>query len=119
MKHLLFLALLFALCTTSFSQVSFGKTEKINNQWQFNLGDIKDAEKVDFNAEKWRTLDLPHDWTIEETLSPVFASCTGYLPGGIGWYRKSILIPADKKGEKLFVYFEGVYNRSEVFINGV
>jgi beta-galactosidase len=119
MKHLLFLALLFALSTTSFSQVSFGKAEKINNQWQFNLGNIKDAEKVDFNAEKWRTLDLPHDWTIEETLSPDLASCTGYLPGGLGWYRKSILIPADKKGEKIFVYFEGVYNRSEVFINGV
>ena len=51
-------------------------------------------------------------------LSPTLASCTGFLPGGIGWYRKTIDIPADKQGEKVYLYFEGVYNRSEVFLNG-
>ena len=38
--------------------------------------------------------------------------------GGIGWYRKTIDIPADKQGQKVYLYFEGVYNRSEVFLNG-
>ncbi len=100
------------------AQVSFGKPEKINNGWQFYLGDVPNAQAIDFDAGKWRTLDLPHDWSVEGTLSPGLASCTGYLPGGIGWYRKTIDIPQSKPGDKVYLYFEGVYNRSEVFING-
>ncbi|MDR1153663.1 MAG: DUF4982 domain-containing protein [Bacteroidales bacterium] len=101
-----------------FAQVSFGKPEKINDGWQFHLGDVPNAQAVDFDAGKWRTLDLPHDWSVEGTLSPSLASCTGYLPGGIGWYRKTVDIPQGKPGDRVYLYFEGVYNRSEVFING-
>jgi len=71
-----------------------------------------------YDDSKWKTTDLPHDWSIKGQLSPTLASATGFLPGGIGWYRKAIDIPSDKKGQKVFLYFEGVYNRSEVFING-
>lgn len=42
----------------------------------------------------------------------------GYLPGGTGWYKKKLKIADELKGKKLYVYFEGVYNRSEVYING-
>ena len=100
------------------AQVSFGKPVIINDGWQFILGDIPDAQAVDFNASRWRTLDLPHDWSIEGTLSPGLSSCTGYLPGGIGWYRKTLNIPPLNAGEKVYLYFEGVYSRSEVFVNG-
>ena len=102
----------------TFAQVSFGISEKINDQWQFTLGDPENVQDVDFNTSEWRTLDLPHDWSIEGTLSPSLASCTGYLPGGIGWYRKTIDIPCEKQGDRIYLYFEGVYNRSEVFVNG-
>ena len=111
-------ALLFSAQTVLQAQVSFGKSEKINDNWQFNSGDEKNAQAIDFDASRWRTLDLPHDWSVEGTLSPSLASCTGFLPGGIGWYRKTLDIPAGKKGEKVFIYFEGVYNHSEVFVNG-
>jgi len=118
--NLIFLLILFfAVQVTLQAQVSFGRSEKINDNWQFKLGDEKNAQLPDFDASRWRTLDLPHDWSVEGTLSPSLASCTGYLPGGIGWYRKTIDIPVEKKGEKVFIYFEGVYNYSEVFINGV
>jgi hypothetical protein len=100
------------------AQVSFGKSEKINNGWQFNLGDIPDAQATDFNADKWLTLNLPHDWSVEGILSPDLASCTGYLPGGIGWYRKIVNMPKGKPDDRVYLYFEGVYSRSEVFVNG-
>ena len=99
-------------------QASFGKAELINDGWLFRLKDEADAYKSDFKDNSWRKLDLPHDWSVEGTLSPTLASCTGYLPGGIAWYRKKLEIPADLNGKKLFVYFEGVYNRSTVYING-
>lgn len=99
-------------------QASFGKAELINDGWLFRLKDEADAYKPDFKDNSWRKIDLPHDWSIEGTLSPTLASCTGYLPGGIAWYRKKLEIPAELKGKKVFIYFEGVYNRSTVYLNG-
>lgn len=100
------------------AQVSFGKPEKINENWKFALQDIENAKNTDFNDSRWQKIDLPHDWSVKGQLSPTLASCTGYLPGGIGWYRKSINIPIEKQNEKVYLYFEGVYNRSDVYING-
>jgi len=115
---LLFVLAAFLLPTGVYAQVSFGKPEKINENWMFRLGDVSGAQKVDFNTAQWRTVDLPHDWSIEGTPSPSLASSTGYFPGGIGWYRKTIEIPKGNPGDKVYLYFEGVYNRSEVFVNG-
>ena len=98
------------------AQVSFGTPEKINEGWLFQLGDVEDFRTVD--RTRWRPINLPHDWSVKGQLSPTLASCTGYLPGGIGWYHKTLHIPESKKGEKVYLYFEGVYNRSEVFLNG-
>ena len=107
-----------SLSVTVSAQVSFGKPEKINDGWQFYLGDVPGAQAVDFDASRWRTLNLPHDWSVEGTLSPSLYSCTGYLPGGIGWYRKTLNVPLRNPNDKVYIYFEGVYNRSEVFVNG-
>lgn len=100
------------------AQVSFGTPEKINDNWKFLLNDVQDGQSITLNDSKWQSVSLPHDWSVNGQLSPTLASCTGYLPGGIGWYRKIIDIPANKQGQKVYLYFEGVYNRSEVFLNG-
>ncbi len=114
----LFLGILLCMPLIVNGQASFGKAELINDGWLFRLKDEADAYKTDFKDSSWRKLDLPHDWSIEGTLSPTLASCTGYLPGGIAWYRKKLEIPAEFNGKKVFIYFEGVYNRSTVYING-
>jgi len=106
------------MATTIQAKPQFGKAELFNTNWRFNLSDVKEAAAPEFNDSKWSVLDLPHDWSVKGTLSPDKASCTGYLPGGIGWYRKSFTVPGSEKGNKVFIYFEGVYNHSEVFING-
>ena len=93
------------------AQVSFGSSEKFNDGWQFVLS----AKEPDSKAQ-WRKVTLPHDWSIEATPSRELASCTGYLPGGIGWYKKAFTVVDTH--ECHFIYFEGVYNRSEVFLNG-
>lgn len=115
----LFLAVLLSYLSLSlFGQVSFGQPEKINDGWKFTLNDVKDGQNTSLDDKRWKSVDLPHDWSVKGQLSPTLASATGYLPGGIGWYRKTLDIPKDKQGEKVYLYFEGVYNRSEVFING-
>lgn len=118
-KWVVLLGLFLAMLTTNVdAQVSFGKSELINDGWKFSLNNPKDAHEAKFNDSHWRAVNLPHDWSVGEQLSPTLASCTGYLPGGIGWYRKNIDVPSVDDGKKIFLYFEGVYNRSEVFVNG-
>lgn len=99
-------------------QVGFGHAEKFGGGWKFHLGDEKDAFMQEYADSAWRQLSLPHDWSIEGTYSPDLASGTGYLPGGIGWYRKHFDHKIEDGNEKLYIYFEGVYNRSDVYING-
>lgn len=96
----------------------FGRSEKINDHWFFNLGDVQYGGRETVDCSEWPVVDLPHDWTVEQNASPELASCTGYLPGGIAWYRKNLEVPAAEEGNQVYIYFEGVYNNSEVFING-
>ena len=96
----------------------FGERQLLNDNWSFQQGDLKYGGREFLDHSNWRKLDLPHDWSVEGTASQELSSCTGYLPGGIAWYRKDLDIPASRDGQKVYVYFEGVYNKSEVFING-
>jgi hypothetical protein len=107
-----------ALAGPCFGQASFGKPEKINAGWKFVMGDIENAVGIDFDDKLWQTVDLPHDWSVKGCHDPSYPSCMGYLPAGIGLYRKHIEVPESYKGERLYIYFEGVYNRSEVWLNG-
>mgnify|MGYP000505971156 FL=1 len=120
MKNAIFtLAVLMTVLLTGLpaqAQVSFGNATKFNENWLFRLTDDSTIVNPAFNDSEWRKLRLPHDWSIEGQLSPSLASCTGYLPGGIGWYRKHFKITDN--APRHYIYFEGVYNRSEVYLNG-
>jgi beta-galactosidase len=120
MKRLLFLvaATFLFFIPSVLAKPQFGKAELFNNNWRFKLSDVKNGADIHLDDSGWRLLNLPHDWTIEGVYSPDRASCSGYLTGGIGWYRKNFTIPASEKDKKIYIYFEGVYNHSEVFING-
>lgn len=100
------------------AQLGFGKAVQINADWSFHLGDLKDANLPEFNTRNWKSVNLPYDWSVKGPLSPSLASATGYLPGGIGWYRKKLLVNNQSADDKVYLYFEGIYNRSEVYING-
>lgn len=118
MKNKAFFIILLGLlvCTVVQAQVSFGEAKKFNENWLFSLSDDSLSTSVSYDDSKWRKLDLPHDWSVEGQLSPSLASCTGYLPGGIGWYRKHFQVT--DKAARHYIYFEGAYNRSEVYLNG-
>jgi beta-galactosidase len=100
------------------SQTSGRVDENFNFGWKFHKGDIQGGEKIVFDDSSWRNVDLPHDWSIEGPFSKENYSCTAYLPGGIGWYRKSFRTERNISGRKYSIYFGGVYNNSEVWING-
>jgi len=94
--------------------------ESFDFGWKFRKGDFPGAEVPEFSDADWRTLDLPHDWSIEGPFDEKEPSsfCGAYLPTGIGWYRKRFRLPDPYKAKKLTIEFDGVYQLSEVWING-
>ncbi len=95
-------------------------TIDFNNDWKFFLGNDSNAINPNYNDAAWRQLRLPHDWSIEGNFSEKNAATTqgGALPGGIGWYRKTFVLPAAAANKNTRVEFDGVYRNSEVWING-
>jgi beta-galactosidase len=91
-----------------------------NDNWKFTLKNATGAEQIGFNDANWRSLSLPHDWSIELPFDKESPTGTGggALRGGTGWYRKTFTLPALDKSKKVFIEFDGVYMNSEVFING-
>ena len=99
-----------------------------DNNWKFFLGDADDAKNISFNDASWRSLILPHDWSIEDlpnqsdsvigpfTSKSIGATATGYTVGGIGWYRKHFTLN-NITNKKITIYFDGVYMNSDVWIN--
>ena len=116
-KLLLYITVLLIVSAIQ-AKPQFGRDVLFNDNWRFKLSDVKDGAFMSLNDSGWMKLNLPHDWTVKSVYSPDKASSTGYLTGGIGWYRKTFSVSASEKGNKVFIYFEGVYNHSEVFING-
>lgn len=88
--------------------------------WKFSQTDTAGADKTSFNDNKWRVLDLPHDWSIESEFiqNAPTSGGGGYLPTGIGWYRKHFSLPKSVIKKDMWVEFDGVYQNSDVWING-
>jgi beta-galactosidase len=121
------------------------REQLFDSGWSFFRGDVSGAEKPDFNDSGWRGVDLPHDWSIED-LTPAAGAmgegsiwvggntptrigpfdvalsagqeATGWVVGGIGWYRKRFRLAQTVSRGQAEIRFDGVYMNSEVWING-
>lgn len=86
--------------------------ESINETWKHFTGDLVDAENVDFNDKSWQTVNLPHTWNA------VDAYTEKKYYRGVGWYHKNINLTQKYIGKKLFIHFEGVFLKADVYVNG-
>ncbi len=114
MKPLLTLSLLL-LCFAAKGQVS---STLFDFGWKFTEQDVPEAQTPAYNDTSWQKVDLPHDWDICHApyAEAPMGNGGGYYPGGIGWYRKSFKTPAN--GQLVKLHFEGVYQKSQVYVNG-
>ena len=122
MQKATYASILLILLALSTNSIGFAQpvrqTNSFNDGWKFHKGDMPDGFNPTLNDADWKPLDLPHDWSIEGPFEEQWASATGYLPGGIGWYRKAFELAPSMRSKKIFLYFDGVYKNSEVWING-
>ncbi|MBP6180844.1 sugar-binding domain-containing protein [Flavobacterium sp.] len=110
--------LLLVACASTKKQVRI--VEDFNKNWNFKLGDYPTVIQSNFNTADWRTLQLPHDWSIEGAFNKdnPTKQAQAFLPAGMGWYRKTFTLPEDWKNKTVSIEFDGVFKNSEVFING-
>ena len=95
-------------------------TLPFDSGWRFLKADAPGAAQPEFADTAWRTVTLPHDWSIEgpfDAQAPA-RGAGAFLPAGVGWYRKHFVLPADAASRHVFVEFDGVMANSEVWING-
>lgn len=115
-----------------------GSTEGVNflvglplsDGWKFNLiSEVSDASyssiveaQKNYDDSSWRSVSIPHDWSIELDFDPSTAGDyyqNAFLNGGDAWYRKTIPSMSYANGKKFYLYFDGVYMESDIYINGV
>src|SRR5438477_1333127 len=124
-KQLLFVSVSWLLISSANAQ----RIETLfDPSWKFFRGDVSNGEKQNMNDADWRTVELPHDWSIEDlpgqsdsvigpfTTRSVGSTSTGYVVGGTAWYRKHFKLN-NIAGKKISIYFDGVYMNSDVWIN--
>jgi beta-galactosidase len=86
-----------------------------------DYADVRSA--TSFNPSDWKVVNIPHDWAVEGTFVHDNSlgsqpACSGYLPVGVGFYRKEFEIPEADKGKKISIEFDGIFRNSTVWVNG-
>ncbi len=91
-----------------------------DNDWRFFKGDARGADAPQFADADWTKLRVPHDWSIEGPYAQnaPTGGAGGFLPAGVGWYRKSFTLDAAQSAQKFRIQFDGVLANSDVWING-
>ena len=131
MKKLSTLFLMILLAASLQAQRSESLLEK---NWKFTKGDAPEAMKPEFDDRKWETVTVPHDWAIFgpfdrsndlqevaitqnfEKKASIKTGRTGGLPYvGIGWYRTTFDVTADKQTT---LVFDGAMSEARVYVNG-
>ena len=98
----------------------------LSQDWRFHAGEAAGAEALAFDASAWRTVTVPHDWSIMDKAdgSPPFVATAaggqdyGYLPGGIGWYRRTFTLTSAEAARVVRLNFEAIYMDAEIWLNG-
>ena len=115
-------------CVPSVAQVQ--RKVCIDRDWKFFLGDGSATIANPSMATDWRTIDLPHDWSVETeaaqkaggtVVGPFSTNSigkyqTGHTVGGEGWYLRQFRVESVEC--RVMLYFEGAYNQTDVWLNG-
>lgn len=119
------LALCIAICFNSLAQGAPGagaprKILNFDKDWRFFEGQAEGAQQAVFDDSGWRRLNVPHDWSIEGPFAQAnkTGGAGGFLPSGIAWYRKELVLSPEDSGRHVEVEFDGVMANSDVWVNG-
>jgi len=113
MKNTLFFSIFFLLIFQVIDANNLRIVSSINASWKFSRNDYPNALNENFNDASWELVSIPHTWNREDADDEI----PGYYRG-IGWYRRMIIIPAEREGKQVYISFDGVNQETEIFVNG-
>jgi len=109
---------LFSLLGQSHGLCDGRQDQLLSDGWKF----IKDDVAVDAPTGPWESVNIPHTWNTKSADAsgdrkndPHYKS--GYYRGAC-WYARSLDIPADWKGKRVFILFEAASLVSKAYLNG-
>ena len=128
--------MLFGMSPLLRAQESPRVVEDLDYGWKFHLGEAEGAEASGYDDTGWRTVDVPHDFQIEQDwVEPApderpdesnaaanirsRLSSRGFKEMGVGWYRRSVTPSESLKGKRVLLDFEGIMYVADVYLNGV
>ncbi len=107
----------------------------LDKGWKFHRGDFARADypevltwfsdnktepmSASFDDSEWQTVEVPHDWVMDTYPDELVGAKTGFVSGGVGWYRKSFHLSESEEGKALWIEFDGVYRDCMVWLNGI
>ncbi|MGN6323907.1 MAG: glycoside hydrolase family 2 TIM barrel-domain containing protein [Dyella sp.] len=128
------MAMIFKLTRNAFAAITFltialplsAEQRTLSQDWLFYKGDVASASSASLDDHAWRKIDVPHDWSIAnkpDGSAPYDANTpggqsSGYLPGGIGWYRRHITLSAEEAARVVRLNFEAIYMDADIWLNG-
>lgn len=132
MKKLFFLFCCVSCCVICKAQNNEGnRTRPFDTDWRFLKDSAIGADAPAYDDSKWRTVMLPHDWSIEDlpnqipdtivgpfSRNSVGKAATGFAVGGTGWYRKKFVSEKNFQNHLVTILFDGVYMNSDAWLNG-
>jgi beta-galactosidase len=88
-------------------------SQTINSNWSFYKGAVESIADLDKPDIKWEQVNLPHSYNKTDVVDEI----RGYYRGET-WYKKSLFIPASSVGKQSYLFFDGVNQETEVYVNG-
>lgn len=119
--------------------MNFRKVFNLDKEWKFHIGEVEadnrslysemyfsgksgrtkgPAGKENFNTAEWNTIDIPHDYCLEENFSPDGLLSQGYRIRRNAWYRKTFKVDSKYQGNHSLLLFEGISGQTTVYLNG-
>ncbi|MGM9937294.1 MAG: glycoside hydrolase family 2 TIM barrel-domain containing protein [Candidatus Ornithomonoglobus sp.] len=94
------------------------RSSMFNDGWRFyKTQDISsDCSTYDYDDSAWSRVTLPHDFQVLQKGN--MGGRYAMLRDIKGWYRKSFTLPEKLSGKRISIRFDGIYQASEIFING-
>ena len=85
-----------------------------NAAWRFHRGDVSRAVQEKYDDSGWRMVDFPHDWRF----TPDSLTCIDASSDTVGWYRKTFTIAPADIAKNIYLCFECIHGRADIWMNG-
>jgi beta-galactosidase len=95
-----------------------GEKGHIETYGSIKAGQVLGAAGPAFDDSQWKTVDLPHDWVIDQPFDPAATVSNGYLPRGVAWYRRAFVLESAGTARRFSLEFDGVFRDAQVWLNG-